>query len=49
MILPVRRGGRDRQQKKYPFARRKKNISQRRGVAKEERNPFAALLLCAFA
>ena len=102
MILPVRRGGLDRQQKKYPFARRKKrmsrkegepprkkeiplrlcysaplreqksaaadpkccgtgskentpfarrkkNISPRRGAAKEGRNPFAALLLCAFA
>jgi hypothetical protein len=32
-----------------PFARRKKNISQRRGVAKEGRNPFAPFLLCAFA
>ena len=35
MILPVRRGGLDRQQKKYPFARRKKkNVSQRMGAAK---------------
>jgi hypothetical protein len=32
-----------------PFARRKKNISQRRGAAKEGRNPFAPFLLCAFA
>ena len=32
-----------------PFARRKKNISQRRGAAKEGRNPFAPFLLCVFA
>lgn len=79
MILPVRRGGLDNQQRKYPFARRKKYLAkkrsrkdqdlfaawreekkeclpamlrdrqQRRGVAKEERNPFAPFLLCVFA
>ena len=31
MILPVRRGGLDRQQKKYPFARRKKRMSRKEG------------------
>jgi hypothetical protein len=35
--------------KKIPLCAKKKNISQRRGVAKEERNPFAPFLLCVFA
>jgi hypothetical protein len=47
MILPVRRGGLDRQA--LPLCTKKKNVSQRRGAAKEERNSFAPFLLCVFA
>ncbi len=49
MILPVRRGGLGRQQRKYPFTRRKKEYLAKKGRRQDLDPPFAPLLLCAFA
>lgn len=40
MILPVRRGGLDNQQRKYPFARRKKYLAKKR--SRKDQDLFAA-------
>ena len=47
MILPVRRGGLDRQQKKYPFARRKKRMSRKEGESPRKKE--IPLRLCSSA
>ena len=44
MILPVRRGGLGRQQKKYPFPRRKKRMSRKEGESPRLRPPLCASL-----
>jgi hypothetical protein len=48
MILPVRRGGLDRQQRKYPFARRKKYLAKKgsRQGRKKSLCAFPTLRLC---
>jgi hypothetical protein len=46
MILPVRRGGLDRQQRKYPFAplREEKKESLAKKRRRKDQDPFAACL-----